>query len=92
MFNYGSILNNINRSALRKAITMAKGFDNVNVVQLVNGERKYGLLLKRNSTVETPHWEFVSTNNLRSYVHSKDKNLIEHVPMSLIRYVDQIGG
>lgn len=71
---------------------MSRDFDIVNVVQMVNGERKYGLLLKRNSTVETPHWEFVSSNNLRSYVRSKDQTLVEHVPMSLIRYVDQIRG
>lgn len=50
---------------------MSGDFDIVNVVQMVNGERKYGLLLKRKATVENPHWEFVPFGNLRSYVHSK---------------------
>jgi hypothetical protein len=69
---------------------MSREFDIVNVVQLVNGERKYGLLLKRKSTTDNPHWEFVPFGNLRSYVRSKDRNLIEQVPMSMIKFVDRV--
>lgn len=69
---------------------MSGDFDIVNVVQMVNGERKYGLLLKRKAMTENPHWEFVPFGNLRSYVHSKDRNLIEEVPMSMIKFVDRV--
>ncbi|MCB0754506.1 MAG: hypothetical protein H6602_02950 [Flavobacteriales bacterium] len=69
---------------------MSGDFDIVNVVQMVNGERKYGLLLKRKSTTDNPHWEFVAFGNLRSYVRSRDRNLIEQVPMSMIKFVDRV--
>ena len=69
---------------------MVKGFDEVNVIQLVSGERKYGLLLKRNAKVEHPHWEFIPTNCVKSYVRTKDKSLVEQVPISMIRYVERI--
>ena len=75
---------------MEKAKAMPRDFDIINIVQMVNGERKYGLLLKRKATVENPHWEFVPFGNLRSYVQSKDRNLIEEVPMSMIKYVDRI--
>jgi len=69
---------------------MSGDFDIVNVVQMANGERKYGLLLKRKFTTENPHWEFVPFGNLWSYVHSKDRSLIEEVPISMIKFVDLV--
>ena len=69
---------------------MTEEFDIVSVVQLVSGERKYGLLLKRNSVSQNPHWEFVSFGNLKTYVRSKDKTLIERVPLSIIKFIDRV--
>lgn len=69
---------------------MVSDYDVVNVVQLNSGERKYGLLLKRKSAAENPHWEFVPFGQLKNYFHSKNRELIEQVPISMIKYVDRV--
>ncbi len=69
---------------------MGSDYDIVNIIQLNNGERKYGLLLKRDSVAENPHWEFVPFDRLKSYFSSKNRELIEQVPISMIKYVDRV--
>jgi len=56
-------------------------------VLLRNGYERKGLLLKRHATGMDLYWEFVPERHLRSYVRSKDRRLIEKVPLSEIRSV-----
>jgi hypothetical protein len=57
-------------------------------VGLVDGRRKYGLVLRRKTENDQVIWQFVPMNRVKDYSRSKDITLVEMIPDSMVSFID----
>lgn len=57
-------------------------------VGLVDGRRKYGVILRRKKENDQVFWQFVPMNRVKDYSRSKDISLVEMIPDSMVAFID----
>lgn len=57
-------------------------------VGLVDGRRKYGVILRRKKENDQVFWQFVPMNRVNDYSRSKDISLVEMIPDSMVAFID----
>lgn len=57
-------------------------------VGLVDGRRKYGVVLRKKKEDDQVFWQFVPMNRVKDYARSKDISLVEMIPDSMVSFID----
>lgn len=68
--------------------TTADTFQLEYTVGLNDGRRKYGMVIRRDNQLGQFVWQFVPNNHIVDYNKSKNPELVELIPDSMVAFID----